>query len=87
MIITEETNNFNNDLLERKQIAINLTNILKCKDDLNVLAIDSSWGTGKTTFINMWIDMLKNTAELNSKFEIMYLMTMYKILLFLFYQK
>lgn len=72
MIITEETNNFNNDLLERKQIAINLTNILKCKDDLNVLAIDSSWGTGKTTFINMWIDMLKNTAELNSKFEIMY---------------
>lgn len=68
----KELNSFNDDLLERKQIAINLTNILKCKDNLNVLAIDSSWGTGKTTFINMWIDMLKNTNEFNSEFETMY---------------
>lgn len=32
----------NYDLLNRKQIAINLTNIIKNKKDLNVLAIDSS---------------------------------------------
>ncbi|WP_300258195.1 hypothetical protein [Clostridium sp.] len=30
------------DLLNRKQIAINLTNIMKNKSNLNVLAIDSS---------------------------------------------
>ena len=54
------------DLLNRKQIAVNLTNIIKNKSNLNVLAIDSSWGTGKTTFIKMWINMLK-TDKFNIK--------------------
>ncbi|EHK2355378.1 KAP family P-loop NTPase fold protein [Clostridium perfringens] len=62
----------NYDLLNRKQIAINLTNIIKNKKDLNVLAIDSSWGTGKTTFINMWINMLKNDSNYNDTFETIY---------------
>ncbi|WP_368236242.1 KAP family P-loop NTPase fold protein [Clostridium perfringens] len=60
------------DLLNRKQIAINLTNILKNKSNLNVLAIDSSWGTGKTTFINKWINMLKTDPNYNDNFETIY---------------
>ncbi|MCX0395723.1 KAP family NTPase, partial [Clostridium perfringens] len=60
------------DLLNRKQIAINLTNIIKNKSNLNVLAIDSSWGTGKTTFINKWIDMLNNDYNYKDQFSILY---------------
>lgn len=60
------------DLLNRKQIAINLTNILENKSNLNVLAIDSSWGTGKTTFINKWINMLKTDSNYNNTFETIY---------------
>ncbi|XZL11995.1 KAP family P-loop NTPase fold protein [Clostridium perfringens] len=60
------------DLLNRKQIAINLTNIIKNKSNLNVLAIDSSWGTGKTTFINKWINMLKTDPNYNTTFETIY---------------
>ncbi|HAT4283153.1 TPA: hypothetical protein I9088_001023 [Clostridium perfringens] len=62
----------NYDLLNRKQIAINLTNIIKNKKDLNVLAIDSSCGTGKTTFINMWINMLKTDSNYIDTFETIY---------------
>lgn len=61
-----ELKNFQDDLLDRKTIAINLSYILKNFPDLNVLAIDSSWGTGKTTFINMWIDMLKTENEITT---------------------
>ncbi|XZI53421.1 KAP family P-loop NTPase fold protein [Clostridium perfringens] len=60
------------DLLNRKQIAINLTNIIKNKSDLNVLSIDSSWGTGKTTFTNMWINMLKSDSNYIDTFETIY---------------
>lgn len=67
----ENINTFDDDLLGRKQIAINLTNIIKFKPDLKVLAIDSSWGTGKTTFANMWGDMINNQEEYSSEFEIM----------------
>lgn len=68
----ETLNTFECDLLDRKQIAINLTNIIKFKPDLRVLAIDSSWGTGKTTFINMWKYMLDNDDEFKTSFETMY---------------
>ena len=68
----ENLNTFDNDLLDRKQVAINLTNIIKFKSDLKVLAIDSSWGTGKTTFVKMWEYMLDNDAEFSNSFETMY---------------
>lgn len=68
----ENLNTFDDDLLDRKRLAINLTNIIKFKSDLRVLAIDSSWGTGKTTFINMWKYMLDNDAEFSNLFETMY---------------
>lgn len=63
---------FESDLLNRKTIAINLTSIIKFKSDLRVLAIDSSWGTGKTTFVNMWINLLNNNDDYLNTFETMY---------------
>lgn len=60
------------DLLNRRQIAVNLTNIIKNKSNLNVLAIDSSWGTGKTTFIKMWINMLNNDDNYKNQFSTLY---------------
>lgn len=63
---------FNEDLLYRKQIAINLTNIIKLKDDMKVLAIDSGWGTGKTTFATMWMNMINNDETYSSELEVMY---------------
>ncbi|EOU1703560.1 P-loop NTPase fold protein [Clostridium perfringens] len=68
----EELNFEKDDLLNRKQIAINLTNIIKNKSNLNVLAIDSSWGTGKTTFINKWTNMLKSDSNYIDTFETIY---------------
>ena len=68
----EELSFEKDDLLNRRQIAVNLTNIIKNKSNLNVLAIDSSWGTGKTTFINKWIDMLNNDANYKDQFSSLY---------------
>lgn len=58
---------FENDKLDREKYAKFLTEIIsntnryKAQNDSNsfVLAIDSSWGTGKTTFINMWKEKLE----------------------------
>lgn len=69
---------FNEDKLNRKKLAINLMNVIEYNKSLKVLAIDSSWGTGKTTFINMWMNMIeteKNKDDqflYNEKFETMY---------------
>ncbi|MGL4763179.1 MAG: KAP family P-loop NTPase fold protein [Sarcina sp.] len=68
----EELKSFDQDLLNRKEIAVKLTEIIKNKSDLNVLAIDSNWGTGKTTFINMWTDMLEKGSAYKEDFEVMY---------------
>lgn len=59
---------FEEDKLGRKKYAEFLTEIIsnpekykrKSDSDSFSIAIDSSWGTGKTTFIEMWIDYLKN---------------------------
>ncbi|PPV15867.1 hypothetical protein AWN73_01910 [Clostridium butyricum] len=63
---------FNEDLLNRKQIAVNLTNIINSKNNLKVLAIDSGWGTGKTTFATMWRNMINSDETYSSELEIMY---------------
>lgn len=62
-----EYTNFSEDKLNRKMVAINLMNVIKYNPNLKVLAIDSGWGTGKTTFINMWIDMINNEKDENEK--------------------
>ncbi|MDU6807572.1 MAG: P-loop NTPase fold protein [Clostridium sp.] len=57
-----EDNPFQNDALDRKNIAVNLTNIIDSQQDGMVLAIDSEWGAGKTTFIRMWQTFLDNNV-------------------------
>ncbi len=41
------------------KIIHNYKNYLKDENESLVIAIDSPWGTGKTSFINMWINELK----------------------------
>ena len=52
---------FTNDALSRENEISNLTELLCNIETPFVLAIDSKWGTGKTTFIKMW------EAELTKK--------------------
>lgn len=51
---------FQNCKLERKPYALLLTDLLKNYTEDFVLAIDCEWGTGKTTFVKMWRQYLKN---------------------------
>jgi hypothetical protein len=55
-----EADPFNDDLLGRKECAENLTAFVESLSEPFVLAIDSPWGTGKTTFLRMWLHHLKN---------------------------
>ena len=47
-------NPFLNCKLDRKKYADTLTQIIGLHTDGFVLALNNKWGTGKTTFINMW---------------------------------
>jgi len=53
-------NPFNNCKLNREKNANVLTSIVKNFSTGFVLAINNKWGTGKTTFIKMWNQKLKN---------------------------
>ncbi len=50
----DENDIFKNDLLDRKSEIENLTPIVLNFDDPLVLALDSPWGSGKTTFVRLW---------------------------------
>lgn len=63
---------FSEDQFDREPIAKNLTNIILAKDEPLVISLDSAWGTGKTTFIHMWEDMLNNKEEYQEQFETIY---------------
>lgn len=63
---------FNDDKFDRKNVAINLTKILDSKTCPKVICIDSSWRTGKTTFITMFKDMLDNNEVYKNKFRSFY---------------
>ncbi len=58
--VVYENNPFKNDKLNREFIADNLNTFLKSTTDSLVMSINSPWGTGKTTFILMWQQKLKN---------------------------
>lgn len=45
---------FDNDKLERKVIAENLTYLVQSTNQPFVISIEAPWGWGKTTFIEMW---------------------------------
>jgi hypothetical protein len=51
---------FKYDLLEREQHAKVLTQFISRLAEPFVLAIDSPWGSGKTTFLKMWLQSLQN---------------------------
>lgn len=68
----QNLNSFSQDLFNRKCIAENLTKIIESKDKPMVISLDSDWGTGKTTFVTMWKDLLDNDSNYNSKFNTLY---------------
>ncbi len=55
-----EENPFENDLLDRKGPIDILSNIVASIKGPCVLAINAPWGTGKTTFLRMWSQHLRN---------------------------
>lgn len=56
----EEANPFLNDALNRKESAETLTELITSASDPLVICIDAPWGQGKTTFLRMWEQYLKN---------------------------
>ncbi|EGT4022577.1 hypothetical protein MWV32_003444 [Clostridioides difficile] len=71
-IEVDEGNPFGDDNLFRKIEIKNLTNLFEVVDNQMVLAINSPWGTGKTTFLRIWESFLKSNDELKSKYEVIY---------------
>jgi len=57
-----DSNPFEEDVLNRLESAEILSQLLLTISEPLVLAIDSTWGTGKTTFIRMWRQQLINTG-------------------------
>jgi len=53
---------FKNDKLNREKYAKVLTSTVKAYQDGAVLALNGAWGTGKTTFVKMWEQHLKNNG-------------------------
>ena len=51
---------FNNDLLDRKEKAEVLTSLVSNIDGPCTMAVDAAWGAGKTTFLKMWAQHLRN---------------------------
>jgi len=52
-------NPFQNDMLERRKIAENLTLLVQSTKQPFVLSVQAPWGWGKTTFIKMWKTQLE----------------------------
>ena len=55
-----EDDPFKNDLLGRKEPVKILTHLVGALEGPCVLAVDAAWGTGKTTFLRMWAQHLRN---------------------------
>jgi KAP family P-loop domain len=55
-----EKDPFKEDALSRAESAQHLTDFVSTVSEPLVLAIDSPFGTGKTTFLRMWLQHLKN---------------------------
>ena len=56
----DQQNPFSNCKLGRQKYSIVLTNIINSYPFGFVLALNNKWGTGKTTFVKMWEQDLKN---------------------------
>jgi KAP family P-loop domain len=55
---------FKNDCLSRKELEPTLTQVVTWAVGSFVLAVDGSWGSGKTTFLNMWQVKLNEAGHL-----------------------
>ncbi|MDE0331949.1 MAG: P-loop NTPase fold protein [Nitrospinae bacterium] len=55
-----ENDPFNNDLLGRRETVQVLTSIVSSIEGPCVLSVDAAWGAGKTTFLKMWAQHLRN---------------------------
>ena len=53
-------NPFKNDLLGRKESVEVLTHLIGSIEGPCVLAVDAAWGAGKTTFLRIWAQYLRN---------------------------
>ena len=51
---------FENDLLDRREKAEVLTSLVSNIDGPCTMAVDAAWGAGKTTFLKMWAQHLRN---------------------------
>ena len=51
---------FKNDLLGRRETVQVLTHIVRSIEGPCVLSVDAAWGAGKTTFLNIWAQYLRN---------------------------
>ena len=51
---------FKNDLLGRKESIDVLTHLVRSLEGPCVLAVDGAWGAGKTTFLRIWTQHLRN---------------------------
>jgi hypothetical protein len=58
--VVEPGEPFKQDRLNRKRSAVVLTQFLETLSEPFVLAIDAPWGAGKSTFLRMWTQQLKN---------------------------
>ena len=54
-----DQNPFANDQLDRQEPVETLTSILQRVDSPCILGIDAPWGSGKTTFLDMWDKYLR----------------------------
>ena len=60
----DDNNPFEGDRLGRAQYANALTSIVKAYSETGcVLAINGEWGTGKTTFVKMWLSHLRQMGN------------------------
>lgn len=55
-----EDDPFKNDLLGRRETVQVLTSIVRSIEGPCVLSVDAAWGAGKTTFLKMWAQDLRN---------------------------
>lgn len=68
----QKLTSFDEDIFNRRTIAENLTKIIESKNEPMVISLDSEWGTGKTTFVTMWKNLLDLDKEYNTKFKTLY---------------
>ena len=59
-IVVPADDPFEHDLLGREESIEALTNVISSLDGPCVMAVDAGWGMGKTTFLKMWAQHLRN---------------------------